>query len=150
MYPAGIAVGAHPLMLAGAILSGAAFGDKFAPISDTTIVSAATQDTDVPGVVKFRFPYVIIAAIPVIILYMLFGAAPEAAAGAGAGADIIAEYADPAGLILLIPFAAVIVIAFKGYHLLVSLTWGIVIGIVFNLIFGLRRSASSCTWISRR
>ncbi len=138
MYPAGIAVGAHPLMLAGAILSGAAFGDKLAPISDTTIVSAATQDTDVPGVVKFRFKYVIVAGLVTVVLYFLFGGGAEVGAGGGFDpAAVIAEYSDPAGLILLIPFAAVLIIAFRGYHLLVSLTWGIVIGIVLNLLFGL-------------
>ncbi|MFP4066667.1 MAG: Na+/H+ antiporter NhaC family protein [Spirochaetaceae bacterium] len=135
MYPAGVAVGAHPLVCAGAILSGAAFGDKLAPISDTTIVSAATQDTDVPGCVAFRFKYVLIAALPVVVLYLLFGGA--AAAEAGEGAAIIEEYAEPAGLVLLIPFAAVLIIAFRGYHLLVSLTWGIILGILINLIFGL-------------
>ena len=136
MYPAGIAVGAHPVILAGAILSGAAFGDKLAPISDTTIVSAATQNTDVPGVVKYRFKYVIIAAIPVVFLYWFVGGAGEAAAGVGDG-DLIAQYADPAGLWLLIPFAVVLFVAFAGYHLIVSLTWGIATGIFFNLAFGL-------------
>ena len=135
MYPAGIAVGGHPVVLAGAILSGAAFGDKLAPISDTTIVSAATQNTDVPGVVKYRLKYVLIAAIPVVFLYMIFGGA-DAVEGAG-GAEIIAQYADPGGLWLLIPFAVVLVVAFMGYHLIVSLTWGILTGIVFNLVLGL-------------
>ena len=43
LYPSGILLGAHPLYLAGAILSGAIFGDNVAPISDTTIASAASQ-----------------------------------------------------------------------------------------------------------
>ncbi len=136
MYPAGIAVGAHPLILGGAILSGAAFGDKLAPISDTTIVSAATQETDVPGVVRYRFKYVIIAAIPVVFLYLLLGGAPEAAA-VGEGVEIVADYADPSGLWLLIPFAVVLFVAFSGYHLIVSLTWGIAVGFILNLLLGL-------------
>src|SRR5690625_7650329 len=55
MLPAGVAVGADPTMLLAAILAGAVFGDTFAPVSDTTIVSATTQDADVPGVVRTRF-----------------------------------------------------------------------------------------------
>ena len=137
MYPAGIAVGADPIILAGAILSGAAFGDKLAPISDTTIVSAATQDTDVPGVVKFRLKYVIIAAIPAAVLYFIFGGAPEAAAGAAGNGDLVAEYADPSGLILLIPFALVLFLAFSGYHLIFSLSGGIILGFIMNLVLGL-------------
>ncbi len=138
MYPAGVIMGAHPIILAGAILSGAAFGDNLAPISDTTIVSAATQETDVPGVVKSRFKYAITAAIPTFILYAIFGGG-----GAGVGDtghdpyELIAQYSDPSGLILLIPFALVLFLAFSGYHLIVSLTWGAVTGIVLNLVFGL-------------
>ena len=45
MYPAGIVLGGDAAVLMGAILSGAAFGDNLAPISDTTIVSATTQET---------------------------------------------------------------------------------------------------------
>lgn len=43
MYSAGVALGAEPVLLAGAILSGAIFGDNLAPISDTTVISATTQ-----------------------------------------------------------------------------------------------------------
>ena len=35
---------ADPVFLAGAILSGAIFGDNVGPISDTTIASATTQE----------------------------------------------------------------------------------------------------------
>lgn len=47
LYPAGYFLGADPAMLGLAILSGAAFGDNLAPISDTTIVSAYTQGAEV-------------------------------------------------------------------------------------------------------
>src|SRR5690606_6786117 len=42
-YPAGVLIGADPTLLAGAIISGAVFGDNIAPISDTSIISASTQ-----------------------------------------------------------------------------------------------------------
>lgn len=37
LYPSGLLLGADPVFLAGAILSGAIFGDNVGPISDTTI-----------------------------------------------------------------------------------------------------------------
>ena len=43
LYPSGILLGASPVFLAGAILSGAMLGDNIAPISDTTIASAGSQ-----------------------------------------------------------------------------------------------------------
>ena len=51
LYPAGYFLGADPAMLGLAILSGAAFGDNLAPISDTTIVSAYTQGAEMRDVV---------------------------------------------------------------------------------------------------
>ena len=61
LYPAGVALGCYNPLLAGAIISGAAFGDNLAPISDTTICSATTQGVDVPGVVRTRLKYTIAA-----------------------------------------------------------------------------------------
>ena len=43
-YAAGILLGSNPAALAGAIVSGGIFGDNLAPISDTTIISAGTQE----------------------------------------------------------------------------------------------------------
>ncbi|MET9793691.1 Na+/H+ antiporter NhaC family protein [Streptomyces canus] len=64
VYPAGVAVGAQPVLLAGALLSGALFGDNLAPISDTTVISASSQRyrrrnglAEVGGVVRARAPY---------------------------------------------------------------------------------------------
>lgn len=124
MYPAGIVVGADPVMLFAAILSGAAFGDNLAPVSDTTIVSATTQNADVPGVVRSRFKYSIAAAIPALILFAIFGGGGEGINDPAAMAAM-QEAANPAGLILLIPFVLVIVLALSGQHLITSLTWGI-------------------------
>jgi Na+/H+ antiporter NhaC len=136
MYPAGLIMGADAVWLFAAILSGAAFGDNLAPVSDTTVVSATTQETDIPGVVRSRFRYAIIAAVPALIVFTFMG-------GGGGAVDpvqaerILAETADPRGLILLIPFALVIFLALRGNHIVVTLTWGIVsaigLGILFNL-----------------
>jgi Na+/H+ antiporter NhaC len=135
MYPAGILLGANPIVLFAAVLSGSAFGDNLAPVSDTTIVSATTQGTDVPGVVRSRVKYALLAAFPSLILFSIFG---------GGGGTMNAEQAqavleastDPRGLILLIPFALVITLALRGNHLLTSLTWGI--GVAIALIAALR------------
>ncbi|MGD7021295.1 Na+/H+ antiporter NhaC family protein [Rossellomorea vietnamensis] len=134
MYPAGIILGADPVVLLAAILSGAVFGDNLAPVSDTTIVSATTQEADVPGVVKSRFKYSISAAIPALFLFVLLGGGGETA-GTEAMAQL-KEQVSPSGLLLLIPFAIVLYLALSGHHLLTSLTWGIVASIVFIIISG--------------
>ncbi|TLS37847.1 Na+/H+ antiporter NhaC family protein [Pseudalkalibacillus caeni] len=132
MYPAGIILGADPVILLAAILSGAVFGDNLAPVSDTTIVSATTQDADVPGVVRSRFKYSITAAIPSLILFVIFGGGGEM--GSAGVVNQLQADVSPAGLLLLIPFAVVIYLALSGHHLLTSLTWGIVLSIGFIFV----------------
>ncbi|PSP50625.1 sodium:proton antiporter [Halobacteriales archaeon QH_7_69_31] len=74
-FPAGGLLGANPTLLFGAILSGAVFGDNLAPVSDTTIISAVTQDADIGGVVASRFKYALIAAVPAFVLFVAAGSA---------------------------------------------------------------------------
>lgn len=137
MYPAGLIMGAHPVILFAAILSGAAFGDNLAPISDTTIVSAVTQDTDVPGVVRSRLKYSLTAAIPALILFFIFGnTVSDIGVPASKAAEFISNSADPQGLLFLLPFALVIYLAMSGNHLIVSLTWGIITASGLGLMTG--------------
>ncbi|MCP4746655.1 MAG: Na+/H+ antiporter NhaC family protein [Desulfobacteraceae bacterium] len=138
MYPAGLIMGAHPVVLFASILSGAAFGDNLAPVSDTTIVSAVTQDVDVPGVVRSRFKYCIFAAIPALIFLYIFGGASD---GIGLSVEQAATYmannADPKGLIYMIPFVLVIFLAMRGNNLIVSLTWGIITASILGIASGM-------------
>lgn len=134
MYPAGVATGADPTMLFAAILAGAVFGDNLAPVSDTTIVSATTQDADVPGVVRSRFKYAISAAIPTVILFGVFGGGEITAADESARTAMM-ESTNPSGLIMLVPFIFVLFLALSGHHLITSLTWGILSAIVLIILF---------------
>ncbi len=129
MYPAGVAVGGDPTMLFAAILAGAVFGDNLAPVSDTTIVSATTQDADVPGVVRSRFKYSIMAAIPTIILFAIFGGGEDIANANQEALNKMMDSTNPTGLVMLIPFALVLLLALTGQHLVTSLTWGIIVSI---------------------
>ncbi|MDX8044457.1 Na+/H+ antiporter NhaC family protein [Gracilibacillus sp. S3-1-1] len=129
MFPAGVATGADPTILFAAILAGAVFGDNLAPISDTTIVSATTQGADVPSVVRSRFKYAIAAAIPTLIIFVIFGGG-----GSLENQASIQATTDPTGLLMLIPFAVVLFLAISGQHIITSLTWGILISIVMFLV----------------
>lgn len=129
MYPAGIAVGGDPTMLFAAILAGAVFGDNLAPVSDTTIVSATTQDADIPGVVRSRFKYSIMAAIPTIILFAIFGGGGDIGAANSDALNAMMESTNPSGLMMLVPFALVLFLALTGQHIVTSLTWGIIVSI---------------------
>lgn len=129
MYPAGVALNADPVMLFAAILAGAIFGDNLAPVSDTTIVSATTQNADVPGVVRSRFKYSIAAAIPSLILFAVFGGGTGVEGADAAALSSMIDSTNPAGLAMLVPFALVLILALSGQHLITSLTWGIIAAI---------------------
>jgi len=139
MYPAGLVLGADPVVLFAAILSGAAFGDNLAPVSDTTIVSAVTQQTDIPGVVRSRFRYAIAAAVPAAVLFAVFGGGGLVAAEQAS--VLFDQLANPAGLVMLAPFGLVIYLALSGRHIIVSITWGIVLAAGFILLSNLGRVA---------
>lgn len=134
MYPAGVILGADPVILLAAILSGAVFGDNLAPVSDTTIVSATTQDADVPGVVRSRFKYSITAAVPALILFVIFGGGGET--GSQQVINSLQNEVSPNGLLMLVPFVLVLYLALSGHHLLTSLSWGILASAVFIFLTG--------------
>lgn len=141
-YPAGAAIGADPALLAGAILAGALFGDNLAPISDTSIVSAATQRfrtrpgvADVAGVVAARTRYALTAAGISFALYLAVGALVLDSTGpadAAPGGD-----ASPLGLVMLVPIAALFVVAFWKRDLYLAITIGLIAGTITGLAAGL-------------
>ena len=140
LYPSGILLGAHPVYLAGAILSGAIFGDNVAPISDTTIASAASQgyrnkkgSADIGGVVATRMKYALVAGVLACILFFFLGSAGEANV---AGREILEQYMDPKGLIMLIPVVILLIVAVKSRDIFVAITWGIISGVVIGLVTG--------------
>jgi Na+/H+ antiporter NhaC len=135
MYPAGVVLGGDPAALMGAIFSGAAFGDNLAPISDTTIVSATTQETDVGGVVASRLKYVLPAAGISAILFGVFGGGAGAIQADEAN-QLMKATADPKGLPMLIPAVVVFVVAIWGRNFLAALTAGLASAVVIGPIAG--------------
>lgn len=132
LYPAGIALGAHPALLAGAIISGGAFGDNLAPVSDTTICSATSQGVDVPGVVRSRLKYAIAAAVLVIIGIVIIGSGYEGSATS----SVVIEY-NPRTLLMLIPVAITIWIAIKSGDIIIATTIGTVLASATAVFAGL-------------
>ena len=141
LYPAGILLGSHPAILAGAILSGAIFGDNLAPISDVTIASTTNQRfrtkegyADIAGTVGYRLKYALIAGGIALVLFAVFGG------GSGAvmeGADeILQANMDPKGLIMLIPVAVLLFVSIRTRDIFKAVTAGLVSGIAVGLLSG--------------
>ncbi|GAB7093406.1 Na+/H+ antiporter NhaC family protein [Halolamina litorea] len=133
VFPAGLLLGTNPILLFGAILSGAVFGDNLAPVSDTTIVSAVTQDADIGGVVASRIKYAAVAAVLAFVSYLAAGVLlPTGSAPAGTTPGSGAVF----GLLHLIPVTIVIVTAVRGRHIVEAVSWGIASAFVLNVLLG--------------
>jgi Na+/H+ antiporter NhaC len=131
LYPAAAGVGANPIMLAGAILAGATFGDSISPISDTTIASSGTQQVDIGGTVRARLKYVLPAGAAAALTYLIIGSS-----GAG-GATSVPVIGNASGLpLILIPLAIVAMLLSKR-HLVEALVFGIVLSLLLALPLGL-------------
>ena len=144
LYPADILLGSNPAVLAGAILSGAAVGDNLAPVSDTTIIAATSQEynnkegaADIGGTVRTRSPLVIVGFVVAAVLFFIFGGSGGATLDPNHAAELLAAYQMPAGLLLLIPTALVIYLAVRGKNIFACLGIGSVVAIVIGLVAGL-------------
>ena len=130
MIPLGVQSGCSVGVMCGAVLSGSVFGDNVAPISDTTIASALTQETTIKKVVRSRFKYAIVAAIFAAIMLVVVGiqttdstALMELSVDAGS-----AKY-----LVFLVIPILVVILSLKGANLITALLIGNAIGVVLLL-----------------
>jgi Na+/H+ antiporter NhaC len=146
LYPAGGLLGADPVILIGAILGGATFGDNISPVSDTTIASSATQGADLGGVVRSRLKYALPAAAIALVAYILLGgggpgAVGSGTVGSGAGATASAAVAglqgSPRGLPMLLAPALVLALLLTGRRLIEGLLFGILAAVLIGLALGL-------------
>ena len=113
------------------ILSGAAFGDNLAPISDTIIVSAYAQEASMRDVVRSRFPLAIAAAIISGCVFLIFG-------GGGETDKLtdIARTLQPHSIFMLLALVVVVVSALRGRHIVESLIYGNITAAAVGLITG--------------
>lgn len=140
-YPAGVLLGCNPAVLAGGLVSAAVFGDNLAPISDTTIISAGTQEytkreglADVGGCVSSRLKYSIAAGLISFILFWVFGGGGTVGEGAE---DILVNNMNPTTLVMLIPVAVMLIVAIRTRDIYKAITIGIILGTGIGLGFRL-------------
>ena len=115
-------------IVGAALLGGAMFGDNLSIISDTTI--AATQMLGVEMKAKFKtnFRFVLPAAIIAFLLYVYAGVSSKEITEA-------TEPLDSSSILLIIPYLAVIVLAFLGLDVFLVLLLGIILSGIFGFIY---------------
>ena len=143
----GIAVGLgmDPAMTAGAVLSGAYFGDKMSPLSDTTNLAPAMAGTDVMTHVKFMIlPTAVVYGITLIFFGVLgflqyHGGEADMSKAAEISNALSGMYnLNP--LLLLPPVIVIVAVALK-----MPAIPGITLGILAGGVIGIILQGGSCT-----
>ncbi|NPA43185.1 MAG: Na+/H+ antiporter NhaC [Chlorobi bacterium] len=132
----GKALGLNPAAVAGAVISGAYFGDKLSPLSDTTNLAAAVAGVDLFTHVRYMM-YTTIPSITIaLILFLVIGIRhdyPDVAQHNALLEAISARfYVHP--VLFVVPAGVILLILFRVKPL-TALFLGVLGGAVFALIF---------------
>lgn len=134
----GTGLGINPALTAGMVISGAYFGDKVSPLSDSTNVAAATAETDLYLHVRSMMYTTVPSFVLALLLYFVIGLSYDTTSvnlenislikGALSGTFTITPW-------LLIPPIVVLVTAAKKVPAIPSLLLATVIGSICAVIF---------------
>lgn len=132
----GNALGISPGMTAGAVISGAYFGDKLSPLSDTTNLAPAMAGTDLFTHIRYMLITTVPSLIVTLILFIIIGltldtsGTPDVHEIKGA----ISHSFNTSPWLFLVP-AIVIFMIVRKTQPLIALLIGTLLGGVFALIF---------------
>ncbi len=134
----GSGLGVPAPMTAGAIVSGAYFGDKMSPLSDTTNLAPAVSGTDLFVHIKHMFYTTVPAIVIALLLYLGIGIFLDVGHGRAGDVkqvmDVLSEHHTIHPLLLLAP-AAVIAMVIMKIPALPALFIGCLLGAVFAWLF---------------
>lgn len=135
----GIGLGVNPAMTAGAVISGAYFGDKISPFSETTNLAPAMAGTDVMTHVKFMIlPTGIVYGITLVFFTVLgflqHGSGEADMSGVTQLSDALSSMFRINPLLLLPPVVVIVAVACK-VPAIPGITLGVIVGAIMGLIF---------------
>ncbi|SNR14619.1 Na+/H+ antiporter NhaC [Tenacibaculum jejuense] len=132
----GDALGISLGMTAGAVLSGAYFGDKMSPMSDTTNLAPAMAGTDLFTHIKYM-TYTTIPTFVVTFVFFLILGFTQSTTGNADTAQMLKDIDKAFNIspILFIVPVAVVILIIKKTPPLIALLGGTLLGGVFALIF---------------
>ncbi len=122
--------------IAGAIISGAYFGDKVSPLSDTTVLASSVVETPLFTHIRYMFITTVPSMLIALIIFAVAGFSHTAAGG-----EHIAEYTAAldarfhiSWVLMLVPVVTAVLIARKVPSL-ITLFLSTALALVFALIF---------------
>ncbi|HLT54100.1 MAG TPA: Na+/H+ antiporter NhaC family protein, partial [Flavobacteriaceae bacterium] len=132
----GTALQLHPGMIAGAVISGAYFGDKMSPLSDTTNLAPAMAGTDLFTHIRYMAFTTVPTYLVTLLIFAILSATTETAGTtdiSGFLTSIKATFHISPWL-FLVPASVIALILLKTKPL-IALGAGIVMAIIFAFIF---------------
>lgn len=115
--------GIEPALLAGALLSGAMFGDNLSIISDTTIAATRTQGAEMRDKFKENFKIALPAALLTLVLFTALANTDTAVS--------VKEFSWTG----ILPYAAILILALAGMNVFAVLLLGIVLAALQGMVF---------------
>ena len=132
----GSALGMPVGMVAGAVVSGAYFGDKMSPLSDTTNLAPAMAGSELFSHIRYM-TYTTVPSIVITLIVFIFlnlGQSSSGVADSSAIQDAIRGSFNISGWLFLVP-AVVIFLIVRKTKPLIALLLGALLGCAFALIF---------------
>jgi NhaC family Na+:H+ antiporter len=133
----GNALGLHPGMIAGAIISGAYFGDKMSPMSDTTNLAPAMAGTDLFTHIRYMALTTIPSIVITLIIFLVLGLNVNSVGSSDEVANMLAAIDEKfviSPFLLLVP-GVVIVLIIKKVNAVPALFIGSLLGLFAALFF---------------
>jgi NhaC family Na+:H+ antiporter len=133
----GKALGLHEGMVAGAVLSGAYFGDKMSPLSDTTNLAPAMAGTDLFTHIRYM-AYTTVPSISIaLIVFLILGFTSGAEGNVNQTQEILTAISSKfnvSGWLFIVP-AVVVFLIVKKVPAIPAILIGALLGALFALIF---------------
>ncbi|HEX6332899.1 MAG TPA: Na+/H+ antiporter NhaC [Flavisolibacter sp.] len=133
----GKALNIHEGVIAGAIISGAYFGDKISPMSDTTNLAPAMAGTDLFTHIRYMMLTTTPSLVITLLIFLgigLFSGSAEVVGSTGMLSDAIQAKFSVNPILFIVP-AVVIYMIVKKVHAIPALLIGSVLGGLFAVIF---------------
>jgi len=134
----GIGLGIPVYMTAGAVVSGAYFGDKLSPLSDTTNMTSSVAGADLFAHIKNMIPQTVISYVLALIIFLIMGFVMAGGAADTAQVETLRNgiygHFNVNPLLLLAPVILMIAIGMK-VPALPGILIGAIVGTIFAFIF---------------
>lgn len=150
----GHALGISPGWIAGAVISGAYFGDKMSPLSDTTNLAPAVAGTNLFTHIKYMtyttVPSIVIALVVFLVAGFMFDCQSDPAQIADMQATIQGKFDTTSPLLFLVP-VAVIFLIIKKVPAIPSLLIGCILGALVCIVFqpSVAHDIAAASWIKQ-